>query len=123
MRHLQYFILATLVGFVLIMQFTQCSTKAGLREQTDQSGLKDAWNVSIRDNANDMIDKGRAVFRFETFGSEVFWSNELRLHQVIADSKHGGIGDGLTPEEALAAGLKVDSFATSVSDCSPRSCS
>jgi hypothetical protein len=55
-----------------------------------------------------MMDKGRAVFRFETFGDEVFWTDKLQLHTAIADKKAGGFGDGLSPKEALDAGLKVD---------------
>lgn len=97
--------LALLVISILIIQ---CSTKAKLRLTPDKSGDIDAWNSSIEDNAKDMIEKGKAVFRFETFGDEAFWTGKLQLHKAIADSKHGGIGEGLTPEAALAAGLKVD---------------
>src|SRR5262249_4466872 len=55
-----------------------------------------------------MYDKGKAVFRFETFGDEIFWTDALQLNKVIADSKHGGTGNGLSPKQALDAGLKVD---------------
>ncbi len=55
-----------------------------------------------------MLEKGKAVFRFETSGDEVFWTDKLQLHKAIADSKHGGTGAGLTPKAALDAGLKVD---------------
>ena len=54
------------------------------------------------------MTKGKAVFRFETFGDEAFWTDKLQLHKAIADKGAGGIGDGLTPKAALAAGLKVD---------------
>ena len=62
----------------------------------------------IADNAAKMVDEGRQVFRFETFGDEVYWTDALQLHKSIAGEKNGGIGPGLSPKAALAAGLKVD---------------
>jgi len=54
------------------------------------------------------VDEGKAIFRDDTFGDEYFWSDTLELHRAIAGDKHGGVGPGLTPRQALAAGLKVD---------------
>jgi hypothetical protein len=89
--------------------FFQCeSPKKTLRQQADQSGEENSWNSDIRSNADDMLEKGRAVFRFETFGDESFWTDKLQLHKAIADKGAGGIGDGLSPKAALDAGLKVD---------------
>jgi len=51
---------------------------------------------------------GQSVFRDDTFGDEYFWGDTLQLHLAIAGSAHGGVGPGLTPKQALAAGLKVD---------------
>jgi hypothetical protein len=65
----------------------------------------------IEANADRMIDEGRKVFRHDTFGSEAFWGGQLRLHEPIAGAERGGIGPGLTPHQALALGLKVDSDA------------
>jgi hypothetical protein len=42
---------------------------------------------------------GQRTFRFDTFGDEAFWGGALKLHQGI---------HGLSPRNALAAGLKVD---------------
>jgi hypothetical protein len=87
----------------------QCSTpKKSERQAKDESGNPNAWNTSITENATDMLEKGKAVFRFETFGDEAFWTDKLQLHRAIADEGAGGIGKGLTPKAALAAGLKVD---------------
>ncbi|HEX2393841.1 MAG TPA: hypothetical protein VHI78_00755 [Bacteroidales bacterium] len=97
------------IGFVVFsLIMVQCSSKEKVRSEPDESGDVDSWNSSIDQNAKDMIEKGKAVFRFETFGDEAFWTDKLQLHKAIADSKHGGLGEGLTPEAALAAGLKVD---------------
>src|SRR4029077_10215126 len=62
----------------------------------------------IAKNSKDMFEQGQTIFRYETFGDEVFWTNTLHLNKAIAGEKHGGVGPGLTPKQALAAGLKVD---------------
>jgi hypothetical protein len=49
-----------------------------------------------------LVAEGREIFRRDTFGSEVFWGETLRLHEAVAT---------LSPERALAAGLKVDAEA------------
>jgi hypothetical protein len=58
--------------------------------------------------ADRLIQEGRNTFRFDTFGDEAFWGGQLRLHQAIAGAANGGVGPGLSPEAALALGLKVD---------------
>ena len=68
-------------------------------------------DVEITDNAQMMIDAGRNVFRFETFGDEDFWGGTLKLHLAVAGSANGGVGPGLSPDAALQLGLKVDSEA------------
>lgn len=55
-----------------------------------------------------MLDRGRHIFRRETFGSEDFWGGQLRLHEAISGERHKGVGPGLTARQALALGLKVD---------------
>jgi hypothetical protein len=62
----------------------------------------------IKMNAEDMIDQGRRIFRFDTFGDEGFWGGQLHLHHAIAGSSLGGVGPGLTPSAALDLGLKID---------------
>jgi hypothetical protein len=42
---------------------------------------------------------GRTIFRFDTFGDEQLWTGFLRMQQPIAT---------LSPQQALAVGLKVD---------------
>lgn len=59
-------------------------------------------------NAVNMIDQGRQVFRFDTFGDQAFWGDTLKLHQAIEGQKLGGLGPGVSPKTALAVGLKVD---------------
>jgi mono/diheme cytochrome c family protein len=44
--------------------------------------------------------QGAQIFRFETFGDEVFWTDTLRMHEVIQNA--------VDPTTALSVGLKVD---------------
>ena len=62
-------------------------------------------------NAQKMIEDGRQIFRFDTFGSEAFWGDVLELHKAIAGEKNGGMGQGVSPKTALSVGLKVDADA------------
>jgi hypothetical protein len=47
-----------------------------------------------------LIESGRTVFRNDTYGDESFWTDTLRMHEVIRTS--------VTPSVALSVGLKVD---------------
>ncbi len=47
-----------------------------------------------------LVARGKQIFRFETYGDESFWTDTLRLHEVIRSS--------VSPETALSVGLKVD---------------
>jgi hypothetical protein len=58
-----------------------------------------------------LYEKGKRVFRFDTFGDEQFWSGALQLEKAIEGAKNGGVGPGLSPKAALGAGLKVDAAA------------
>ncbi|HKP28882.1 MAG TPA: hypothetical protein VJU15_05750 [Gemmatimonadales bacterium] len=50
-----------------------------------------------------MIAAGKTIFRFETFGDETFWTDTLRMHEVIRSA--------VDPITALSVGLKVDAEA------------
>lgn len=58
--------------------------------------------------AQQTLDDGRRIFRFDTFGDEAFWGDTLKLHQAIKGARFGGVGSGVSPKTALAVGLKVD---------------
>jgi hypothetical protein len=65
----------------------------------------------IGSNAQRMLEEGRRIFRFDTFGSEAFFGDALGLHKAIAGEKNGGVGGGVSPKTALSVGLKVDAEA------------
>src|SRR6266852_3004644 len=65
----------------------------------------------INKHAQQMMENGRQIFRYDIFGSEAFWGDALQLHKAIAGEKNGGVGGGVSPKTALSVGLKVDSDA------------
>jgi hypothetical protein len=65
-------------------------------------------------DAQQTILEGRRTFRFDTFGDQQFWGDTLHLHEAVEGAKFGGVGPGLSPQTALALGLKVDSQALPV---------
>ena len=69
------------------------------------------FDATIASNVQRMIDEGRRTFRYDTFGDEAFWGDQLKLHQAIVGQKLGGVGPGVSPKMALSVGLKVDADA------------
>jgi hypothetical protein len=69
------------------------------------------FDAEIARHAQAMLDEGKRTFRYDTFGSEVFWGDALQLHKAIAGEKNGGVGPGVSPKTALSVGLKVDADA------------
>ena len=47
----------------------------------------------------EQVAEGKEIFRFDTFGDETFWTDTLRMHEVVQN---------VPPTTALAVGLKVD---------------
>lgn len=50
-----------------------------------------------------LVAEGKDIFRLDTFGDEAYWTDTLRMHEVIET--------GVSPKTALSVGLKVDSDA------------
>jgi cytochrome c peroxidase len=81
-------------------------TARGVRASDEDQQSND--RPSVLENAARMISQGRHTFRFDTFGDEAFWGGTLQLHNAIKGVKLGGVGPGVSPNTALAVGLKVD---------------
>jgi len=78
------------------------------RGQAQRPDKNSGFDRQITENSRRMLDEGKQIFRYDTFGDEAFWSDKLKLHQAIQGSKFGGVGPGVSPKTALAVGLKVD---------------
>ena len=65
-------------------------------------------NFTVERHALHQVREGRDTFRYATFGDEAFWGDGIGLHLALAGKANGGVGPGVSPKAALAAGLKVD---------------
>jgi len=99
----QYFLVAAVLA---ALTFAACQTAP-----PKQSAAGQTPQATIDDHAQKALTEGRQIFRFDTFGDEVFWGDTIKLHQAIQGSRLGGVGPGVTPKTALAVGLKVDADA------------
>jgi len=84
------------------------SVLAGCHDASAGSSNTKSDAAAAMDNAADLIQEGQRVFRFDSFGSEAFWGDALRVHETIAGVALGGVGPGVSPATALSVGLKVD---------------
>jgi mono/diheme cytochrome c family protein len=101
-------LLAVCTAALLLLQTAWLPTSAN--EPSGNRGAPQADQEADR-NAQRAVADGRRTFRFDTFGDEAFWGDTIKLHQAIAGSRFGGVGPGLSPNAALALGLKVDADA------------
>src|SRR5262245_12631839 len=113
--------LAVLLGalFVLAVYWQLTSRSIAMAEGPAASTARGTTGVTsspsadrmIAQHAQRMVEDGRRIFRYDTFGSEAFWGDALQLHKAIAGAKNGGGGPGVRPKLALSVGLKVDADA------------
>lgn len=93
MRHKKQSII--MLSLITLVVLAQC-TKGGVDEPPPDPAL---------------VQNGKEIFRFDSFGDEDFWSGLLHLDKAIAGAANGGYGPGVNPKTALAVGLKVDAEA------------
>jgi mono/diheme cytochrome c family protein len=103
------------VGVILVVT----TATATLRQASPPAPASNArstgsFDSTITQHGQQMIEEGRRIFRYDTFGDEAFWGDQLRLHQAVVGQKLGGVGPGLSPKMALSLGLKVDAEALPV---------
>jgi len=96
-----------ILPFILVIALIQC---------TKTLPVADNSATAVPDYAADkggqsLVSQGKQIFRFDAFGDEDFWSGELHIDKAIAGAQNGGFGTGVSPNTALAVGLKVDADA------------
>jgi hypothetical protein len=96
----------TLVSALVLPLLVVARGGLGDRERPDPPPEGDVNQA--RQSGQPMLEEGRRIFRYDTFGSESWWGGTLRLHEAIEGERFGGVGDGVSPRTALAVGLKVD---------------
>src|SRR5688572_33452548 len=106
-RHVKFLLFGGAIVFVVVGTLALRQALPAAQAQPAASG----FDATINQNAQRMLDEGRRIFRFDTFGSEDFWGGKLGLHRAIVGEKLGGVGPGVSPKMALGLGLKVDAEA------------
>ncbi|HEY9529783.1 MAG TPA: hypothetical protein VIQ55_00235 [Burkholderiales bacterium] len=108
---------ASLFALVMLVGFGLAGGELGV-VQADESRDGDGHRKGLSKNdrqidnhAQRLLEEGRQIFRFDTYGSEAFFGDALQLHRAIAGAQNGGVGPGVSPKTALAVGLKVDADA------------
>ncbi|AGW95379.1 hypothetical protein N234_35540 [Ralstonia pickettii DTP0602] len=79
---------------IVVAAVTACGGGSG-------GGGADAAGTAAAQNA--LVEQGKQIFRFDTFGDEVQWTDNLKMHEVIASA--------VDPVTAMSVGLKVDAEA------------
>ncbi len=99
-----------IVGFILVSILAVAVLTGAVYADSERHHRKHRRNHDDRSLANAVaqIERGREIFRYDTFGNQVFWGDTLRLHEALAGEDHGGVGPGVSPAVALHLGLKVD---------------
>jgi Cytochrome c len=88
--------LRKLAGLAIALAMVGCGDETKPTEPaTDSPPLSAQGPLNPR-----LVAQGKAIFRFETYGDESFWTDTLRLHEVIRTA--------VSPTTALSVGLKVD---------------
>ena len=105
------FVLPPVLLFVVVFAWLSGSRSIQGDPPVEAKKQRPDFDGTIKQHSNQMLEEGRKIFRFDTFGSEAFWGDTLQLHKAIAGEKNGGIGGGVSPKTALSVGLKVDADA------------
>lgn len=80
----------------LVALLVGCGTSG--RSDTNPGMSDTAATPAALDSA--MVEQGKQIFRFDTFGDETQWTDTLRMHEIVDKQ--------VQPLEALGLGLKVD---------------
>jgi hypothetical protein len=97
--------LLVIMSFAALLFLVQCSKSFEPSEKKEASNTE---NENVNEGDTTFINRGKQIFRFNTFADEDFWSGLLHIDKAIEGSANGGFGTGVSPNTALAVGLKVD---------------
>src|SRR5688500_11061059 len=96
-------------AIVAVIGGVRCSASEATSPQAGRGAIAAApCDTTIDNNLRAVVEEGRRICRYDTFGDEAFWSETLELHRAIAGEDLGGVGAGVSPTQALELGLKVD---------------
>src|SRR4030095_2833128 len=99
-------IIFSLIAIIAICQCTKI-------DESENANGETSLNIQTKMNGGkkDLLEQGKEIFRVDAFGDEDFWSGLLHIDKAILGEANGGYGQGVSPNTALAVGLKVDAEA------------
>src|SRR5262245_47188852 len=103
MRFKKQAVIVVLITSIVVL--IQCS-KPFEKENADQVINEQPTKAESKNKS--LVEQGKQIFRFDTFGDEDFWSGLLHIDKAILGMNNGGFGNGVSPVDALNVGLKVD---------------
>lgn len=89
---------ALLLAVVVILSLSSCDDDDDIGYVAPGEG-----DLNLPALNSQLVEQGREIFRYETFGDETFWTDVLQMNAVIEAA--------VSPNTALAVGLKVDAEA------------
>src|SRR5712691_3269129 len=81
------------LGLVYVAKRTRAQSDGG---GTGRSIVVTPFDNRIESNAQQMLEQGRQIFRYDTFGDEAYWTDKLKLHRAIEGQELGGVGPGVS---------------------------
>lgn len=99
----QILVMLTIIAIVSLFQCSKIDNS-----KIDNSKISDYHSLLVAQKKKTLVNDGKIIFRHDTFGDEDFWSGLLHIDKAIAGAANGGFGPGVSPNTALAVGLKVD---------------
>ena len=89
-RHVKFLLVGGAVAFVVVGTVALRQAAPAAQAQPGATG----FDAAINENAQRMLEEGRRIFRFDTFGSEDFWGGKLRLHRPSLVRNWAASGQG-----------------------------
>jgi hypothetical protein len=71
--------LLLVVGSVALLLAFESQRRVAAQDKTQNESAVDK---SIDNHARQFLAHGRQIFRFDTFGDEIFWGDALKLHKA-----------------------------------------
>ena len=95
----KHFIISTLLlAAIVTLSLSSCNNDDDIGHLAPGEG-----DLNLPPLDPQLVQQGQQIFRYETFGDESFWTDVLQMNKVIEAA--------VSPNTALAVGLKVDAAA------------
>src|SRR5205085_8994269 len=80
-------VIVLLAGMTIALGYLAGRTRAQRSDDRGRNQREGGFDSQISGNAQRMMEEGKRIFRFDTFGDEVFWTDTLKLHRASEGAK------------------------------------